>query len=83
VALAIIFTWVFNNTGGSLLIVTLLHAAGNAWEPFVAVPGTITPVYFMIGVLWVVASILVAVCGPARLRRMSLVDRPTRPDSAT
>jgi membrane protease YdiL (CAAX protease family) len=83
VALAIIFTWVFNNTGGSLLIVTLLHAAGNAWEPFVAVPGTITPVYFMIGVLWVVAIILVAVCGPARLRRMSLVDRPTRPDSAT
>ena len=46
---AIIFTWVFNTTGGSLLIIALLHAAGNVWEPFVAVPGTVTPVYRMFG----------------------------------
>jgi hypothetical protein len=29
---AIICTWVFNTTGGSLLIVALLHTAGNAWD---------------------------------------------------
>ena len=30
IAGAFIYTWVFNGTGGSLLIVILLHAAGNA-----------------------------------------------------
>lgn len=28
-ALAVIFTWVFNNTGGSLLLTMLLHASAN------------------------------------------------------
>ena len=30
IAASFIYTWVFNGTGGSLLIVILLHAAGNA-----------------------------------------------------
>lgn len=30
IAATFIYTWVFNGTGGSLLIVSLLHAAGNA-----------------------------------------------------
>jgi membrane protease YdiL (CAAX protease family) len=70
VALAIIFTWVFNSTGGNLLIVTLLHAAGNAWEPFLTVPGTVAPVYCMIAVLWAAAIIVLVVCGPTHLRRL-------------
>jgi membrane protease YdiL (CAAX protease family) len=30
IAASFIYTWVFNGTGGSLLVVVLLHAAGNA-----------------------------------------------------
>src|SRR5215207_2637980 len=28
---AILFTWLFNNTGGSLLLAYLMHAASNFW----------------------------------------------------
>lgn len=34
IAASFIYTWVFNGTGGSLLIVVLLHAAGNAASGF-------------------------------------------------
>ena len=30
VAAVIVFNWVFNNTGGSVLIIMLMHAANNA-----------------------------------------------------
>ncbi len=30
-ALAVVFTWVFNNTRGSVLVAALMHAATNAW----------------------------------------------------
>ncbi|WP_227379882.1 CPBP family intramembrane glutamic endopeptidase [Haladaptatus halobius] len=39
IAATFIYTWVFNGTGGSLLIVILLHAAGNAASGF------LTPVF--------------------------------------
>lgn len=38
-----IYTWVFNGTGGSLLIVILLHAAGNAAS------GLLTPIFGGLG----------------------------------
>ena len=34
IAASFIYTWVFNGTGGSLLVVVLLHAAGNAASGF-------------------------------------------------
>lgn len=39
IAATFIYTWVFNGTGGSLLIVILLHAAGNAASGF------LTPIF--------------------------------------
>lgn len=39
VAATFIYTWVFNGSGGSLLIVILLHAAGNAAS------GALTPIF--------------------------------------
>lgn len=43
-ALAVIFTWVFNNTRGSLRLVMLLHASfdtagGTFWTLFPSLPG--------------------------------------------
>lgn len=39
IAATFIYTWVFNGTGGSLLLVILLHAAGNAASGF------LTPIF--------------------------------------
>lgn len=33
---AVMYTWLFNNTGGSVLAVTLLHAGTNLWGPLLA-----------------------------------------------
>ncbi|WP_157972762.1 CPBP family intramembrane glutamic endopeptidase [Haloprofundus halophilus] len=43
IAGSFIYTWVFNGTGGSLLIVILLHAAGNAAS------GLLTPIFGGLG----------------------------------
>jgi membrane protease YdiL (CAAX protease family) len=44
IALAVLFTWVYNSTRGSLLIVTLFHAAFNAAYVFLPVSPTATGV---------------------------------------
>lgn len=36
-ALAVLYTWLYNNTGGSLLLVTLFHASGNTAGMFLPV----------------------------------------------
>ena len=38
----VIYTWVYNNTRGSLLLVTLLHAAGNAAGVFLPIANTVS-----------------------------------------
>ena len=60
---AVILTWVFNRTGGSVVLVTLMHAAGNAWNAFVYSPVfTADPVlfeYLRVGVYAVFAIALI------------------------
>ncbi len=72
IALAILFTWVFNNTKGSLLLVVLFHAAVNTAgvlvvrSPFMLV---------VVAMLTIVAAIIVVIAfGPARLSRRPLPD---------
>lgn len=53
-ALAVLFTWLYNSTRGSLLLVVILHGAVNAW---------LTSVWFLRGsvnstTLWVFAGLL-------------------------
>jgi membrane protease YdiL (CAAX protease family) len=70
-AWSIQYTWVFNNTKGSVLLAAVLHGAGNAWM------GGYIDVYrghfggvatFMV-VSVVVSTIIVMVAGPAHLSR--------------
>jgi membrane protease YdiL (CAAX protease family) len=76
VASAILYTWLYNNTKGSLLIVSLFHAAGNTATAvvFVALGGTITAQDFFLvgGITCFVVIIIVAVFGPARLSRTTV-----------
>jgi membrane protease YdiL (CAAX protease family) len=71
-ALAVLYTWLYNNTRGSLLLVVLFHAAENTAGMFLpvkfAVPGGI--VENMLIVLYVVMAVIVTfVAGAGRLSR--------------
>lgn len=71
IALAIIFTWVYNNARGSLLIAILFHASGNVFSALLATPDEVRPLFLSVGVLCVVAVVLVVVFGPEHLSRKS------------
>ena len=71
-ALSIIFTWVYNSTGGSLLMIVLLHATVNL--PLTLVrddlgPQATVPVLLYFGLLVVAAIVVVIVAGPKHLSR--------------
>jgi len=71
-AMSIITTWVYNSTGGSLLMVVLLHATVNL--PLTLViddlgPQANVPVLLYFGLLVVAAVVVVVVAGPKHLSR--------------
>lgn len=71
-ALAVLYTWLYNNTRGSILLVVLFHATGNTAGMFLptrlAVPGGI--VDNLVIVVYVVAAVgVILSTGPAQLSR--------------
>jgi hypothetical protein len=73
-ALAILYTWVYNHTKGSLLITVLYHTAFDS-TLYVTLPAFPLPnglkIAFMlaVGLLWVLAIAIVSVFGPRYLSR--------------
>lgn len=59
---AIVYTWIFNNTRGSLLIVILFHTAYNTVFPA-------EPSLLMAGLTWLGVIIILSLFEPARLSR--------------
>jgi len=73
-AYAIILTWLYNNTKGSLFIVALSHAWSNVAGVFMPMANTVSSgnmgAYIIYVLLEVVAAVvIVIVAGPARLSR--------------
>jgi membrane protease YdiL (CAAX protease family) len=71
-ALSILLTWVYNSTGGSLLLVVLAHATFNLPITILygALGGRVTvPVLLYFGLMAVAAIVVVIVAGPAHLSR--------------
>ena len=68
---AVVFTWVFNSTRGSLLAVTLLHASLNTSSIFLpilpAAAGDVRPMLIAVGLHCAAAVVIVLATGPARL----------------
>ena len=72
-ASAVLYTWLYNNTGGSVLAVTLLHGGFNVWGQFIAVhpieTGDPLSGAVMAAVMALVAVILLAIYGTRTLRK--------------
>ena len=75
IASAILFTWVFNHTKGSLLIAILYHAAGNLTYNVLPdlVPGVYDVGVWGTVVQWMVVVAVVLYTGPAHLSRKTSV----------
>jgi CAAX protease family protein len=74
VAKAVLFTWVYNNTNGSLLMATMFHAAINTASVFLPIPtavtGDVRPFAIAV-VLEILAAVAVTVvAGRAQLSRV-------------
>jgi len=69
-ATSILFTWLYNNTRGSVLLAYLMHAAMNTWTEFFAIdPANLFQGWMLNGVLIVIAVIAIAVSGAENLSR--------------
>jgi membrane protease YdiL (CAAX protease family) len=58
VAMVFIYTFVFNKSKGSLLIVTFLHASQNAWANLLS-DNTARPFQFTVALAWMIAIALI------------------------
>ncbi len=75
IAMAIVYAWLYNSTGGSLLIVMLAHAGHNIAVRLVPLDATLQHGDPVVTLLYgLAAAIVVAVTGPRWL------NRDTRPD---
>jgi membrane protease YdiL (CAAX protease family) len=72
-ALSVLFTWIFNNTGGSVLMSMLAHAAFNLTITVLPVlpsaAGSQLPLEYAIAVMYGLALIVLMVFGPKTLTR--------------
>ena len=71
---SVLYTWLYNGTKGSLLLVTLFHAASNATGVFMPMANTVSSgnmgAYIIFILLEVVAAIAIVIAtGPERLSR--------------
>jgi membrane protease YdiL (CAAX protease family) len=87
VALAVIYTWLYNSTKGSLLLVVLFHMATNAPLTLVLLPlgieNWVLPFWLMAGFTVVAAVVVVAVFGPTNLSQHPRQTQPATPAEAT
>ena len=74
VGFSVLYTWLFNNTDGSLVLPHLFHTANNF--TFFVVPvlprgpaDPTRPLWIGIGLLWAVVAVVVSVTGPESLSR--------------
>ncbi|HSL30798.1 MAG TPA: CPBP family intramembrane glutamic endopeptidase [Anaerolineales bacterium] len=58
VAMVFIYTFVFNKTKGSLLIVTIMHASQNAWSNLLS-DNALQPFQFTVALAWMIAIALI------------------------
>jgi membrane protease YdiL (CAAX protease family) len=85
-ALAVIYTWLYNSSRGSLLLIVLFHTATNAPLTLVLLPlgieNWVLPFWLTAAFMVAAALVVVAVFGPSRLSRLPKQTEPTTPADA-
>jgi membrane protease YdiL (CAAX protease family) len=67
-ATAVIYTWIFQHTRGSVLLAILLHAVSNLFAlPQATSTGDLTLSVVAMAAKWLLALVVVAVVGPRYL----------------
>jgi len=70
---SILFTWVYNNTNGSVLLCLLFHTSNNFFSAIFSVmpksSGSSIPIYLITGLLMITALAVIYKAGPAKLSR--------------
>jgi membrane protease YdiL (CAAX protease family) len=74
VALAVIMTWIYNNTRGSLLLIHIFHTASNTTVGLLPVLpadqySSLVPLYITVAILVLVAVSIVIFYGPKKLSK--------------
>ncbi|MSR03708.1 MAG: hypothetical protein EXR94_13390 [Gemmatimonadetes bacterium] len=70
VALSFQLTWIFTNTGGSVLLAAVYHGAGNAWAGYLAIDrGGLAGPVALVATHLVLSLLLVVFFGPRTLSR--------------
>jgi uncharacterized protein len=87
-ALSVLLTWIYNSTGGSLLLVVLLHATANLPVTVLIAPlgiDMIQPFLIFTSLLVIAAAVVIVFAGPADLSRtqprQTSEDIPTVPST--
>jgi len=64
------YTWVFNNTKGSVLLAAVIHGAVNAWNGYFALNRlSFSGISVFMALFWIVSIIIVLLSGPTHLSR--------------
>ncbi len=70
VSLSILYTWMYNNTRGSVLLAYLFHASANTWTQIFSIDHAGASVGWIVtGLLVIVAVIVAVISGPENLSR--------------
>ena len=75
VAESILTTWIFNSTGGSVLLPTVFHAATDASLAFIGLGTDALLFWVAVAVTWVAAIGVILAYGPALLARVEPAQR--------
>jgi membrane protease YdiL (CAAX protease family) len=69
IPLTILFSWLYINSHGSILLVVLFHLAANAVVQVLNIPGSLSIWAIYVGMNWLLAALIAARYGVSRLSR--------------
>jgi membrane protease YdiL (CAAX protease family) len=74
IPLSVLFSWLYINSRGSILVVVLYHLVANAVVEVLNIPGSLSLWAIYVGMNWLLAAVIAARYGVSRLSRHGSAD---------